>query len=107
MVSTGLILLPWDGYYEEEEQPLKLALRTATVWSASDFIFLASVYEGGWPVLIISFSHCQCTVGVFIIAQFARAHPITDFKECDFIRVLEMEKHEVSDAVFNRRTVKT
>ena len=59
---------------EEEEQSLKLALRQPWVWSVSDFIFLASAYEGGWPVLslAVSSSHQQCTVSVLIIAELAR-----------------------------------
>src|SRR5688572_26057368 len=42
--------------------------------SVSDFIFLASVYEGGWPVLslTVSSSHRQCSVSVLIIAELAR-----------------------------------
>jgi len=37
-----------------------------TLSSASDFIFLASSYENGWPVLTITsnFSHWQCTVSI-------------------------------------------
>ena len=62
------------GMVEEEEQSLKLALRQPWVWSVSDFIFLASAYEGGWPVLslAVSSSHRQCTVSVLIIAELAR-----------------------------------
>src|SRR6218665_2484726 len=39
-----------------------------------DFIFLATAYEGGWPVLslTVSFSHWQCAVSVQIIGELAR-----------------------------------
>jgi len=33
---------------EEEDQSFKLALGQPWVWSVSDFIFLATAYEGGW-----------------------------------------------------------
>ena len=44
------------------------------VWSVSDFIFVATAYECGWPVLslTISSSHWQCAVSVLIIAELAR-----------------------------------
>jgi len=59
---------------EEEDQSLKLALRQPWVWSVSDFIFLATAYEGGWPVLSLTFSssHLQCMFSVLIIAELAR-----------------------------------
>ena len=59
---------------EQQEQSLKLALGQPWVWSVSDFIFLASAYEGGWPVLtlIVSSSHWQFTVSVLIIAELSR-----------------------------------
>ena len=59
---------------EEEAQSLKLALGQPWVWSVRDLIFLASAYEGGWPVLslTVSSSHWQCTVSVLIIDELAR-----------------------------------
>ena len=39
---------------EVEEQSLKLAPGQPLVWSVSAFIFLASAYEGGWPVLSLT-----------------------------------------------------
>ena len=58
----------------EEEQSVKLVLRRLCVRSVSDFVFSASAYEGGWPVLshAISSSHWQCMVYVLIIARLAR-----------------------------------
>ena len=60
--------------HEEEKQSFKLALGQPCVWSVSDFVFLASVCEGRWPVLslIVSSSHWQCAVSILIIAAFAR-----------------------------------
>ena len=54
---------------EERDQYLKLALGPPCLWSVSDFIFLASAYEGGWPILslTVSSSRWQRTVSVFII----------------------------------------
>ena len=54
---------------EDEDQSLKLALGQPWVWSVNDFIFLATAYEGGWPVLslTISSSHWQSAVSVLII----------------------------------------
>jgi len=42
----------WDDklVQYEEQQSFKLALGQPWVWSVSDFIFLASAYEGGWPI---------------------------------------------------------
>jgi len=61
-------------YNAEEDQSLKikLALRQPWVWSASDFVFLATAYEGGWSVisLIVSSSHWQSAVSVLIIAEW-------------------------------------
>ena len=45
-----------------EEQSLKLALGQPWVWSVSDFIFLASAYESGWPVLSLTISSLPLTV---------------------------------------------
>ena len=55
---------------EDEDQSLKLALRQPRVWIVSDFIFLATAYEGGWPVL--SLNIWQRMVSVLIIAELAR-----------------------------------
>ena len=51
-----------------------LALKQPWVWSVSDFIFLATAYEGGWPVLFLSVSssYWQCAISVLIIAELAR-----------------------------------
>ena len=59
---------------EEEEQSLKLALGHPWIWSVSDFIFLASAYAGGWPVIsvTVSSSHWQCAVSGLIIAELDR-----------------------------------
>ena len=53
---------------------IKLSLRQPCVWSVSDFIFLATAYESGWPVLslTVSSSHWQSAVSVLIIADLAR-----------------------------------
>ena len=58
---------------EIEEQSFKLVLRQPWLWSVSDFIFLASAYEGEWPVLslTVSSSHWQCVVSVLIIVELA------------------------------------
>jgi len=59
---------------EEEEQSLELAQGQPWVWSVSDFIFLASAYEGGWPVLslTVSSAYWQCAISVLIIGELAR-----------------------------------
>ena len=46
-------------------------LKQPWVWSVSDFIFLATAYEGGWPVLspTVLSSHRQSAVSVLIIAK--------------------------------------
>ena len=62
----------WSIYDDDDDQSLKLAPRQPCVRSVSDFIFLASAYEGGWPVLTVSSSHWQCAVCVLIIAGLAR-----------------------------------
>ena len=53
---------------------LKLSLRQPWVWSVSDPIFLATAYEGGWPVLSLTVlsSYWQSAVSVLIIAELAR-----------------------------------
>jgi len=55
----------------EEDQTLKLALWQPWVWSVSDFIFLATAYEGGWPVLslIVPSSLWHCVISVLILAR--------------------------------------
>src|SRR5678816_1871320 len=42
----------------------------------SGFIFLASAYEGGWPVLSLAVlsSDRPCLISVFIIAELSRGH---------------------------------
>ena len=59
---------------EEEDEEQSLMLGQPVVCSVSDFIFLASAYEGGWQVLslTVSSSHWQCSVSVLVIAEFAR-----------------------------------
>ena len=41
---------------DDDDQSLKLALRQRWVWSVSDFIFLATPYEVGCPVLSLTVS---------------------------------------------------
>lgn len=66
----------WAIEYEEVEegQCFKLALRQPLVWRISDFTFLASAYQGGWPVLFlaISTSHQQCTMSILFITELTR-----------------------------------
>ena len=59
--------------FEEEDQ----SLQQPWVWSVSDFIFLATAYDGGWPILslIVPSSHWQvwhCAVSAASIAELAR-----------------------------------
>jgi len=62
------------GHEEDKDQSLNLVQRQLLVWSISDFIFLASAYEGqvgGQSSLAVSSSNRQCTVSVLIIPEFA------------------------------------
>jgi len=45
----------------------RLAPKQSWVWNISDFIFLASAYEGGWPdpSLAVTSSHWQCMASVY------------------------------------------
>lgn len=58
----------------EEDQSFNRDLRYLWVWSVSNSVFLASAYESEWSVLspAMSSSHRPCTVGVLIMAEFAR-----------------------------------
>jgi len=79
-ISDLAVLLPQQT--EEEHSP-KLSGQP-WVWSASNFIFLASAYEGGWPVLslTVSSSHWQSTVNVHIVAEFATKYTVIVSSYC-------------------------
>ena len=48
--------MPKTSCDEEEEDP-QIDLSWPWVWGASDFIFVASAYGGGQPVLSLAISH--------------------------------------------------
>ena len=69
-------------------------------------LFLASAYEGGWPVLslVVLFSHWQCTVIVLIIAELARVRIWNRNLEPNFFLFRNLNPAPVD---WQRKTLKT
>ena len=61
-------------YYYGNDNKFCTLWRMTRIWSISDFIFVALIYEGGRPVLSLAISSsCQeCVVNVLIIVESAR-----------------------------------